>query len=453
MPDPILFNRPTVNLAPPLSTSRFLRLAKESFWIAVGQGVAVIGALFGIRILSEMMTPSEYGLLALGMTLATFSGQALFGPLCAGAGRFYALAQEARELKLYLKGVRKLVLFVSGIILLMAVGITVVAGLAGMEYWLPLIIATLIFSIVSGFNSIASGIQNVARQRAIVALHAGMASWGRFIVAAGLMLALGVSSSVAMWGYAIATAIVLGSQYLFFRTIIQSARAEIETVQNMNDLWQAKIIRYSWPFATWGVFSWFQVVSDRWALAMFTSAADVGLFAVLYQLGYYPVALLAEMLVTLVSPILFQRAGDGVSTQRLANASALTKRIMSVVLLVAATTFLVTLAVHDWIFRAFVAKQYATVSYLLPWLILSGGIFAAGQVLSIDRMSALDSRGLIAPKVITAIMGGLLNILGAYLYGLEGVVAASLLFSVIYFWWLFLRYQNLVSHPIKGVSA
>ncbi len=74
-------------------------------------------------------------------------------------------------------------------------------------------------------------------------------------------------------------------------------------------------------------------------------------------------------------------------------------------------------------------------------------------MLSIDRMSALDSKGLIAPKVGTAILGGLLNILGAYLYGLEGVIAASFLFSVIYFGWLFLQYQNLVIQPIGRMSA
>jgi hypothetical protein len=93
------------------------------------------------------------------------------------------------------------------------------------------------------------------------------------------------------------------------------------------------------------------------------------------------------------------------------------------------------------------------VSHLLPWLILSSGIFAAGQVLSIDRMNALDTKALIAPKVITAIMGGLLNILGAYLYGLEGVVAASLLFSVIYFGWLFLQHSNLALQPITGMDV
>lgn len=186
---------------------------------------------------------------------------------------------------------------------------------------------------------------------------------------------------------------------------------------------------------------------------MFASATDIGLFTVLYQLGYYPMALLTEMLVTLVSPILFQRAGDGVSTQRLANAGTLTLGVMSGVLVMAVMAFLITSAVHEWIFRVFVAKQYATVSYLLPWLILSGGILAAGQVLSLDRLNALDSKGLIAPKVITAIMGGLLNILGAYLYGLQGVVAANLLFSVIYFGWLFVHYQNFTTQRVGGVSA
>lgn len=436
-----------------VSSSRFFRIAKESFWIAIGNGFAILGGLVGIRILSEMMRPSEYGLLALGMTAATLSGQVLFGPLCAGVVRFYTVAQETREVKLYLKEVRKLVSFASGGVVLLAIGAAIVVGLAGMSQWLPLIIAALSYSAVTGFNSIASGIQNVARQRAIAALHAGMAPLVRVMAAAGLMITLGVSSSVAMWGYVIATVMVLGSQYLFFRPIVQSARAEITTLQGTSDQWQKKIFAYSWPFATWGIFFWFQAVSDRWALAMFASATDIGLFTVLYQLGYYPMALLTEMLVTLVSPILFQRAGDGVSTQRLANAGTLTLGVMSGVLVTAVTAFLITSAVHEWIFRVFVAKQYATVSYLLPWLILSGGILAAGQVLSLDRLNALDSKGLIAPKVITAIMGGLLNILGAYLYGLQGVVAANLLFSVIYFGWLFVRYQNFTTQRVEGVSA
>jgi O-antigen/teichoic acid export membrane protein len=121
---------------------------------------------------------------------------------------------------------------------------------------------------------------------------------------------------------------------------------------------------------------------------------------------------------------------------------------MVVILLIGGGVSIITAYGHDWIFHVFVAEKYASVSYLLPWLTLSGGIFAAAQMLSIDRMSALDTKGLIAPKVVTAIAGGLLNLAGAYLYGIQGVVAASLIFSLVYFGWLLL--QHLSHSPLPS---
>jgi len=129
----------------------------------------------------------------------------------------------------------------------------------------------------------------------------------------------------------VATVVVLGSQYLFFRPIIQAASVEVKTPRGLPDTWQARIIRYSWPFTTWGVFTWFQLASDRWALNLFASSSAVGFFAVLYQLGYYPVTLLTGMLVTLVSPILFERSGNADDEQRLSHASRLNMRILSLV--------------------------------------------------------------------------------------------------------------------------
>jgi O-antigen/teichoic acid export membrane protein len=170
-------------------------------------------------------------------------------------------------------------------------------------------------------------------------------------------------------------------------------------------------------------------------------------YAVLYQLSYAPVTLLAGMLVALVAPIVFHRAGDAGDEIRLKEASRLTARVLVVVLATTVVIFAVSLAAHDWLFRQFVAREYTRVSYLSPWLILSGGIFASGQILALDRMSRLETKSLISPKVITAVAGGLLNILGAYLYGLKGLVAASLAFSVFYFCWLLV-----LTVPLYGVK-
>jgi O-antigen/teichoic acid export membrane protein len=403
------------------------------------------------------MPPGEYGRLALGVAVATFANQVFSGPLSGGAARFYAVAREQGELKHYLGSVYKLAFLASGLLLLLGAGITAVAGLAGAATWVALILAAMALSIASGYDSIASGIQNSARQRIVVALHAAIGSWGRFVVASALMLGFGPSSAIAMWGYVIATLVVLWSQYLFFRPIMQAARIEVSTSGGLQEKWQARIIHYSWPFAAWGVFTWFQLTSDRWALNLFASSSAVGFFAVLYQLGYYPVTFLTNMLVTLVSPILFERSGNADNQQRLSHASRLNMRILGLVFAGTALVFVATLFGHQWIFRILVARQYWGVSHFLPWLTLSGGIFAAGQILSLERMSRLDTKGLIAPKIVTAIVGSVLNILGAYLYGVAGVVAASVSFSLIYFAWLLFQHLDRITSaeavPSRAESA
>jgi len=200
--------------------ARVQRLGREFFWIVTGQAVAVIGSLVGVRLLTELLEPAAFGELALGMTVATLVNQVAMGPLGNGVTRFYAPAVEQGDLGGYLNAARRLVLSATGIIVLII--LLTVAGLliTGRTEWIAIAIAALIFAILSGYNSILSGIQNAARQRSIVALHQGMESWARFLVAAGLLLWLGATSTVAMVGYALAIILVLGSQYVFFRKIV-----------------------------------------------------------------------------------------------------------------------------------------------------------------------------------------------------------------------------------------
>lgn len=421
-------------------STRLWRLTKESFWIATGQCSAVVAALVGVRILTEWMNPTQYGQLALGMTLATLFGQAWLGPLSAGTARFFAAASEAGELRSYSRGIFQLIAVINRVLLLLIVFVISAAMFGDLKEWLPLFIAALLFATVSGYNNIASGIQNAARQRAIVALHSGVTAWARLGIAVVLILIFGVSSAAVIGGYAIATVLVLGSQYYFLRPVIHSGSEQAPDASSR--IWKRRILSYSWPFATWGVFTAIHLASDRWALAAFSSQADVGLFSVLYQLGYYPVALFTEMLYALITPVIFQRAGDGASVERLNNAARLNLKIVIIVLGVTVLIFIASWLAHELIFRIFVAQAYASVSYFLPWVTLSAGIMTAGHLLSLTRMSGLDTKALILPKVTTAVVGVLLNVLAAYWNGLQGVVAAQLLLSIIYFAWMFFQYLN-----------
>jgi len=415
-----------------LRSERFRRLSKEGFWIVLGQTAVVVGSLVGVRLLTGLLVPAAYGELALGMTVATLVYQVVLGPLGNGVTRFYAPAQEQGDLGGYLNAIRQLVLSATGVIILMILFAVVGLLIIGRTEWIAIATAAFIFAILSGYNSILSGIQNAARQRSIVALHQGMESWLRFLVAAGLMLWLGATSAIAMVGYAIAVILVLGSQYVFFRKIVPIRITEAAKERN----WQEQIWKYSWPFAIWGIFTWAQIASDRWALKLFSTTQDVGLYAVLFQLGYYPMTIVTGMAMQLLAPIFYQRAGDASESRRIANVNKLSWRLTEFSLGVIFIAFLVVFMFHTQIFRIFVAKEYASISYLLPWTFLAGGIFAAGQTIALNLMSQNKTQAMTAVKIVTALLGVIFNFAGAYWYGITGIVIAGVLFSVLYFLWM-----------------
>jgi len=410
---------------------RIRRLSREGLWIVLGQAAAIAGSLAGVRLLTELLAPAAYGELALGLTLAALVNQTALGPLANGVTRFYAPAQEQVDLGGYLSAVRRLASLATGVVFLVAL-VTVAALLAaGRAQWTGIAIAALAYATLSGHNAILNGIQNAARERAIVALHQGLDSWARFLVAAGLLLWLGASSTVAMFGYVIGVALVLCSQYAFFR---RSAHAHGAAPDAMR--WQSKIWRYSWPISIFGVFTWVQLASDRWALEVFATTREVGTFAALFQLGYYPMSMASTMAMQFLAPIFFQRAGDASDSRRNANVDRLSWKLTALSLMATAAAFVLGLLFHRQIFRIFVAGEYAAVSHLLPWMLLAGGIFAAGQAIALNLMSQMRTHAMMGAKITTALAGVALNCVGAYWLGIAGIVIAAVLFSVLYFAWM-----------------
>lgn len=422
-------------------SERFRRLFKEAFWIVFGQAMAVVGSLVGVRVLTGLLAPAEYGELALGMTIASLVNQTVFGPLGNGVTRFFAPAQEQGNFGAYLNTVRQLVLLATGIIFLIILFTYVGLQIICRTEWIGIAIVALIFSILSGYNSILSGIQNAARQRSVAALHQGIEPWARFLVATSLLLWLGATSTVVMVGYVLALILVFGSQYIFILKIASKKVNIAVTLKN----WQQHILKYSWPFATWGIFYWAQSSSDRWALGLFATTNEVGMYAVLFQLGYYPMSLATGMAMQFLAPILYQRAGDGSDNQRNTNINSLCWRLTWLTLGVTGNIFFVVYLFHTQIFRYFVGKEYASVSYLLPWMFLAGGIFAVGQTISLSQMSKTETHIMMPCKIITALMGVLFNFVGAYFFGVAGIVFAGVLFSIIYSLWMMLLSKKLQS--------
>ena len=414
--------------------SRYRRLAKEGSWIVIGQIASVLGSLVLVRVLTEHLNPAQYGQLALGLTVAGLVNQVVMGGVNNGIGRFYSIAAEQQDLGGYWRASWRLMIYAT--LTVLVIGLTLLGGLLFLGYsqWMGLAAAALALSIVSGYNSSLSGIQNAARQRAVVAFHSGLDAWLKILLALAVMLWLGNSSTAVVMGYALSSFLVTGSQFIFLRRLIPGQdQPNLEGHQ-----WIPQIWAYSWPFSTWGIFTWVQQSSDRWALEAFTTTQEVGLYAVLFQLGYTPISLATGLALSFFGPIFFQRSGNATDHARNANVHHLVWRMMIFCMTLTIVAFMLALGLHNWIFQWLVAADYRGVSHLLPWMMLAGGIFAAGQMLALKMMSELKSTSLISVKVGTATLGVLFNLYGAFAAGVTGMVVAAVAFSVIYFLWMFL---------------
>ena len=65
-------------------------------------------------------------------------------------------------------------------------------------------------------------------------------------------------------------------------------------------------------------------------------------------------------------------------------------------------------------------------------MVLSGGLNSVGQAYSLKLMAEKKVLKLLPIKIITSIIGFLLNVFGAKYFLLPGIVCANLLFSIIY---------------------
>lgn len=415
--------------------SQVNRLGKELLLVGVGQAVAAVGSVVGVRLMTGALTPAVYGEIALAITFVTLSQQLLIGPLSASLTRYYNFAQEKHQLSGFLGSSGSLAIKISLAMVTFCLLVALYLVFSGRSAYLGLAAATLVFALVSGYNVLLDSIQTAARQRAVVAWHQGIGQWLRYLTAVGFVILLGNSPAFAMAGYALSALLIFGSQSFFFRRKINAG--SIKEMAPDAD-WTSRILDYSMPFATWGLFTWFQLTSDRWALQTFRSVQEVGFYTVLYQLGYYPLMMATAVFVQFAEPVLFRQAGDGTEMNRLSQAQKNTHRLLNGAVGLTALASIAALLLHRFVFNIFAAPGYRSVSYLLPVMVLSGGLFACGQIASMKQLNRGESKTLQRPKIVMAVLGTLLNIGGAYWMGITGVVFAGALFSALFLIWILL---------------
>jgi O-antigen/teichoic acid export membrane protein len=189
---------------------------------------------------------------------------------------------------------------------------------------------------------------------------------------------------------------------------------------------------YSWPFVAWGVFGWAQQSSARWALESYATTADVGKYAVLSQLGYTPILTMTAFGMTFLAPIIFSRAGDASSADRNEGVRILTHTLALTGLVLTGLACVVTYIIHNYIFQILTEESYHSVSNYLPWIVLSGGIFAIAQVYATRLMALMIPKAMLVASIGSSVIGISSAFIGVHYLNLEGAVASTFIHAVSY---------------------
>jgi O-antigen/teichoic acid export membrane protein len=404
-------------------------LAGEAFWVAFGAALSTLAGFVGVRLLTGVMVPEEYGKLGLAMSLAMSLRYSLGAMFRTGTARFYSVARDSASFVWYWRLLRKISVLVCVGNLLAGALLFIVFYAAGQSenaWMISLSVLTGGLIVISG---IGTGIQSGARNRKAVCWNQNLFNWGRFAFAFVLAVLFSGSALSALVGFLAAILLTLVSQYLFVRKeLFPLMRSEGPVGKGHS----TGFFAYLWPLLISGVFIWIQLFSIRWAIRQFGSLADVGSYFAYYQIGFMPALVGSGFLITFLNPIFFSHVGDGSDQKAQRKVRVINGRISVVMLAIVLAGFATVLALQSVLAQILVSPAYRADGWMLPWLVLSGGLYAVARQFLLSIYSGMDSKKMLSVSITGGVLALVLNLAGGWFGGVPGILFGGVCFSLIF---------------------
>ena len=412
------------------------RCTGETLWVCSGTATGTIGTLLMVRVFTAHFQPEQYGMIALGLaTAATL--QWPFVCLAQALLRYTSAAVETQQVKPFKAAALKLSLQSVVAATCVFLVITIFLLVTRRSDWLPFASAAFLLSLFTGGSCLVEHVQVALRHRATVAIHQAVLPFARMASVLGIVGLWNAKATVALFAMALATLLIFASQLVCLLRSLPSGTDDIDGEHERVRDWSGRLFSYCSPLIAWVGFSSLQLYSDRWSLQLFSTAEDLGLYASLYQIGYSPMVLASGMLSQLMIPIVFGTSGIGTDAGRVKKALRLTTMLIGGSLLFVLICTLIAAILHQQVFHLMVAEEYRGISFYLPVLVLSGGLFAVGQVATYPLLISNNTRLLVRPKIVTAIIGILSMFAAAAFGGITWVIYQGPAFGVVYLVWMY----------------
>jgi O-antigen/teichoic acid export membrane protein len=399
------------------------RLVKEGAWVMFGQGASALGALVGIRVLTELLSPDKFGELALVVGIAALATGLVGNPLMQALLRYYPDSINGDGVE----GLRKaitihLIKATLAFSVIWVTGWWVYSTVTGAAQWYGLLVVALLA--VDLARSLEVTFFNASRRQRPMALSMVADAWGRPAAAVIGITFIGATVSAVVASYIVATLVLLA--VLFITTKREGINRTGLVIENDRALTK-ELLSYSLPLVPLGLIGWICNLSDRYILAGVSGLEQAGLYAAAFAIASRPAWLLGGAVETTLRPIYFHAVSSG-DIQRQA-------RVFRI-WLISQISVAVGLATAFWFFSDEVSfwllgERYRGTASIMPWIATGCGLIVVSQAFAGMCYANRNTKQVLKIEVVGALARVAVGYPAIYVAGLTGAAIAVSIASAI----------------------
>ncbi len=400
---------------------KYRQIAVEGIWAAVGQVVYSVGLLVGIKVITSLVSPEVYGLLALFVALLNLCSGIFARPIIQAGLRFYHEVCRPEELFL-MRSVLKKMLWRSGtfVVALIAGGsFFYIRHVSGGSYWLTLALVSLLIADI--WRTYESSLLNAARNQRQFALWLASEGWLRPAGAIVFIYLMGPVPDAILVGYAVGafTGIAI------FNRPDQGLKPGDSGNQTEDSVQLRKhILEYAGPLFGLAFVGWISSTGDRYLLAGMMGMQEVGIYAAAYGLIMRPFMLVETVVELTVRPLYFEAVAAGLKDRE--------ARILWTWLLITGLTcavgFILVIFMKFWIASFFLGKGFEQSAVLMPYIAAGGSLLVVSHVLEKPFYAYMRTGPVLAIQILVAGFSLLAAFLCIRWWGLKGTAIAMLVY-------------------------
>ena len=398
------------------------RLAADFTSIGLSQGIAALGQVVGIRILTEALSPAVFGEVSLMLGVAALAATALCNPTMQALLRFSPEYVQPADLSLLKRVALKRILKMFTLALPLSLPLGAFGTMKGWFGGLDvLLLAALVF--VDASRMLQTTVMNASRRHHRFGAWQVGEAWARPLAAYTAVTLWGIGTSTVLSSFVAASGILY---LIMVRLDPDSVCFTGNTQAKEDDLFQ-KFVTYSRPLIPLGLIAWTSGMADRYMIGWLLSAKAVGLYVAAYGLASRPMLMLSTATELVIRPVYYSALGR----RDAAGSNKFLVLWFVIVCTVGGLAWGMFALCHQQIASLLLGPEFREASSLMPWIAAGYGFLALSHIPTRVCYAHDATRVVLICEVVTAAMSVAVGFPLIYFYGLlGGAVAVPVYFSI-----------------------